>query len=82
MDNLPGAGLAGDQLDKNSLVSKHVHCTGIQGQFLSKSLLRALAGDLVHFEGGCHLPELQVLDVHQLQWLRPPQAHKSLCPQP
>lgn len=66
MDHLPGAGLAGDQFDKNSLVSKHLRCTGIQRQFLSKTLPRALAGDPAHLEAGCHLPELQVLDAHQL----------------
>lgn len=82
MDNLRGAGLAGDQLNKNSLVSKHPHCTGIQCQFLSKPLPRALAEDTSHLEVTCHLPELQVLDVQQLQCPKPAQAHKSLCAQP
>lgn len=66
MDKQPGCGLAREQFDKNTLVSKHLCCTGIQHQFLSKPLPRALAGDPAHLEATCHLLELQVLDVQQL----------------
>lgn len=64
MDKLPRCGLAGEQF-KNTLVSKHLCCAGIQHQFLSKPLPRALAGDPAHLEATCNLLELQVLDVQQ-----------------
>lgn len=67
MDNLPGAGLAGDRLHESRLVSKRLPHTGIRRQFLSKSLPRALAGEPAYLEAACHPPELQVMDVWQLQ---------------
>lgn len=65
MDKLPGCGLAAEQFDKNTFVSKQLCCTGIQHQFLSKPLPRAMAGDPAHLEATCDLLELQVLDVQQ-----------------
>ena len=49
MDKLPGCGLAAEQFDKNTLVSKHLCCTGIQHQFLSKPLPKAMASAALCF---------------------------------